>query len=141
VNKMNIKIQIDQDTYKYEYKYPIDELKAMVETHIYRSFTESFKFEFQSKINAFMNNLMYKLDVPYDECDHAKINWNVNEGTTINISVANLFTACLLVGYYIPYKILENKTEFIFSDNSYVKYDNENQMYVFNNSVGINIAQ
>lgn len=137
----NSKYDIDDESIiEDSYIYPLDELKDIVKTYLNDFIDESFKNKFQSSINAFMHNLLYKLNVPFDECRYANIAWNLNdEGTNIKLYPSNLFTACLLAGYYIPYKIVENKTEFIFPDNAFIKFDNELQMYVFNDNISIKI--
>lgn len=113
-----------------KFNYPLEELKSITSKFEYSPFSSSLENEFNYQIDSFINKLSYEFNVPYWEKDKVKLTWLLSSNNIININCTNLFTACLMFGYYVPLPLLDGLKEFTLPDNSIIKYDQESNSYI-----------
>jgi len=125
-------IKLHNDFYSKEpnYKYPFEELKAILESFelkLYPWDADKFKYA----LDNFTQKLSHHYNVPKDEVDNIKFNYYW-EDNNIKIYCGNMFTACLIFGRYVPLFIIKMyKKKYEFSDGSMIKYDKESEKYIF----------
>jgi len=105
--------QIKSTNELYDSKTLIEVLKEMLE--------EEFKFGLynQSKTKFILSKFTYycfnRLNIPIEEIKYFKINVD-NVIDILQVNPANLFTATILYGRYVPYDIIKNLKSYQFND-------------------------
>jgi len=112
------------------FKYPFEEIKSIFSKFENQPFTLSLKEELNFVIDSFLNQLLYKYNVPKEESNQLQLNLVFLNGNTISVDCANLFTACLMYGHYVPLFLVKGLKEFKLQDNSIIKYDYELGSYI-----------
>src|ERR1035437_4977359 len=115
---------------KEKFEYPFEEFRKELKQFEYRILDR----RFEQDLELFLDDFKYRITENYGVHEGDKQYFDLyvtsEKKGCLNVKCSNLFTACLMYGYYIPVFILYNKSDFVFSDGNTIYFDDDTQEYV-----------
>lgn len=111
------------------YIYPFQELLCFLKQYECQPLDDATKRHFDSFIIQFLDEVSHKYRLSEKERSLFKLNYDLQVDT--RVSCANLFTACLLYGCYVPLEFITDVNEYVFDNGDKVEYNQEQQEYIY----------
>jgi len=93
--------------------------------------SDEIKYQILRHIDQLKYYLSDELNISLDEIKNMQLDLKFKFSEALFIVPMNLFTACIIYGRYVPYFIVKNKREYIFSDDCKIFFDDEQEKWIY----------